>query len=274
MPFLYSAIAAFLIIFGSSASAQHPIGVVLSDELPLPYVNISVLHSSLRTVSDLDGKFFLDLSQAHREDTVAISYVGYQTMLIRVSEFLDLGDTKVISLTEEVLELSEVVVAVDQVREKILGNHHAGKLVQVGFSSVGLGDQIGSVIRIKKSPTFIETLHIKTNYITNDSMLFRLNFYEVEKGLPSQKIVTPLITFSSKELLAEAVFDIDLTPYQIVMTDDFFFSLECIENRNPDGKIIFAGSLGHGPIIGKLQEDADWQKHAMFGVGFYLTTKY
>lgn len=80
--------------------------VVDASSEPLPGVNISVIGSDTRTVSDIDGKFLLEV-ESGRQAELAVSYVGFETQRQVVSPSKTFID---ITLKETPSSLNEVVV--------------------------------------------------------------------------------------------------------------------------------------------------------------------
>ena len=80
-------------------------------------------------------------------------------------------------------------------------------------------------------------------------MKFRLNFYDLNDGLPHNKIIADQIIFPIKTTSGK--FILDLRQYDIRVNDDFFVSLELIENfgqKDKRGVLFSAGFLG-SPFI-------------------------
>jgi hypothetical protein len=85
-------------------------GLVLNaqDDLPLDNVNIVNLNKVRGTITQSDGRFSI---RAEVNDTLYFSYIGFQTINVRVTEdWLKYGDVT-ISMTEKGIALEEVVVA-------------------------------------------------------------------------------------------------------------------------------------------------------------------
>ena len=99
-----------LLIFASSGLAQSwkVTGRVIdvTDETPLPFVNITIEGSRYGTSTDLDGYFELDIS-GERAD-LNFSYIGFQSKTVPVSSKSQQPLT--VRLREDVDELPEVVV--------------------------------------------------------------------------------------------------------------------------------------------------------------------
>ena len=94
------------LVFISSVHAQQSVsGKVLSDGLPLVGANVVVKDTKILSVTDFDGKF--KLSAPNDAKVLVVSYVGYQTKEVQISE----GEI-IVNLVEEVGQLKEVIVSV------------------------------------------------------------------------------------------------------------------------------------------------------------------
>lgn len=83
-----------------------PIGGIVVDNAgnPLIGVNILVKGTGLGTITDVDGRFNLDVED--RNKTLVISYIGYQTIEVPIN-----GRSEIrITLAEDISQLNEVVV--------------------------------------------------------------------------------------------------------------------------------------------------------------------
>jgi len=95
------------------------------DNLPLIGVNVLVAGTSTGTVTDLDGKYAL---QVNSGDVIEFSYTGYSTQSVTIANQTEVN----ITLTEGAL-LDEVVVVGYGTRKK---SHNTGAIAQVGGEDV------------------------------------------------------------------------------------------------------------------------------------------
>ncbi|MAX72019.1 MAG: hypothetical protein CMC76_13140, partial [Flavobacteriaceae bacterium] len=93
-------------------------GVVLDKETnaPIPYVNISILESTIGTSSDDDGSYSINIKEDDIDKKIHLSSLGYSDTMLTVSSFLKL---KTIFLKPLIEELDEVVIA-KKFEEKLL----------------------------------------------------------------------------------------------------------------------------------------------------------
>ncbi len=241
---------------------------------PLPYVNIGIINRDVGTVSDVDGKFRISLDDRFNDDSLRISMVGYQTRVFKVTEFKSfiVGNPE-IKLLELTQELQPLVVSEKRLKEEILGNRTESKKFRGGFTNSDLGNELGIVVKVKKGGTFIKAFNAFIVSNTSDSMKFRLNFYNLKDGLPNERIVADQIIFPIKTNTGKFV--LDLRQYDIKVKDDFFVSLELIENfgqKDKRGVLFSAGFLG-SPFITRETSQGQWKKFRGVSLGFNITVQ-
>lgn len=241
---------------------------------PVPYVNIGILNKDKGTVSNENGKFTLEIPETFIHDTIRITSLGYEAKLFVVKEFIEeIEENKNISLSEEEIELNQVVVADKELKEKVIGNKTKSKMMRGGFNNSELGNELGVKVKIKRSPTYIDKFHANVTSNTGEQMKFRLNFYSINKGMPGDKIINESVIFDID--VKEGDFTLDLSKYNIVVEDNFFLTIELIENNGPPESEVFfsAGLLGNATVT-RLTSQAKWEKLGMIGIGFSVTSEY
>ena len=241
---------------------------------PVPYVNIGILNRDKGTVSNEKGEFSLEIPIEFVNDTIKISSIGYETRIFIAKEFIKtLKENKTITLSEKIIELNEVVVSNKKLKENDLGNKTKSKMMRGGFRNAELGNELGIKIKIKKSPTYITKFHANVTSNTGEKMKFRLNFYSMEKGLPKEKLIKQNIIFSIDS--KEGEFTLDLSKYNLVVEEDFYLTMELIENEgNKESEVFFSAGLLGNATVTRLTSQAEWKKFGSIGIGFSLTSEY
>lgn len=241
---------------------------------PVPYVNIGILNRDKGTVSNEKGEFSLEIPTEFINDTIKISSIGYETKIFIANEFTKaLDENRSISLSEKVIELNEVVVSNKKLKEKVLGNKTKSRMMRGGFRNAELGNELGIKIKIKKSPTYITKFHANVTSNTGEKMKFRLNFYNIKKGLPNEKLTSQNIIFQIDS--KEGDFTLDLSEYNIIVENNFFLTMELIENEgNKENEVFFSAGLFGNATVTRLTSQAEWKKLGSIGIGFSLTTEY
>ncbi|PCH66436.1 MAG: hypothetical protein COC01_07960 [Bacteroidetes bacterium] len=243
-----------------------------NSKVVLPYVNLGIVGKNVGTVSDINGNFKIELDAKYDNDTMRISTVGYKSVVFKVSQFKnEIHKNPILQLVQDVVELKQVVVLGKKLKEKILGNTTESRSIMAGFASNELGNEIGVVIKIKKSPTIIKKFNVSIAHNEYESLKFRVNFYDLKNGLPNKNILNENIIVTGQK--KEGKITVDLRDYNIVVEDDFFVSLEWIEDLGENGLFFSAGFFG-SPTISRQTSQGDWKKIGNVNMGFNVTVKY
>lgn len=238
----------------------------------LPYVNIGVVGKNIGTVSDENGNFKLVVPTGHADDLLRISMLGYVARDFKVSEAESLlAKNKSIELAPDTIEMEQMVISNKKAKEKVLGNKTESKNTSVGFSDNILGHEIGMIMKIKKSPSQLKTFTASIASENNKPVKMRLNFYSIKNGLPDKLLINQNIIVTTPVNNDKLV--VDLTPYNIMVQDDFFVGLEWIESAPGHGVMFSAGLLAK-PLIVRATSQGTWEKIGVVGVGFTVNSIY
>lgn len=257
----------------TSATAQTLKGTLKDARTgePLPYVNIGVVKKGIGTVSDENGKFNLPVPEGHSADTIRISMIGYAALDYTVAGLAKrLHGNSGITMNEQATQLKEIVVTNRKQKEKLLGNKTQSQGVTAAFTTNKLGNEVGMIMRIKGSPTLLKTFNASIASDKNPPVKMRLNFYNVKKGLPNELIIKENIIIEAPR--SSGLLTVDLSPYNIMVDDDFFVTLEWIEDA--PGRVSFSAALLATPIISRGTSQDEWTKTTIAGIGFTVDTTY
>lgn len=266
-------IALLLLLNIAGAQAQVFEGIVkdAKNNEVLSYVNVGIVGKAIGTVTDNNGHFSLTLNN-NGSDSLRISMIGYLPKSFLVSDFIkNYSPGEIISLSPFSQQLAEVVIKSAKLKQVVLGNTTQSKSADAGFTSGKLGNEIGIVIKIKKSPTYLKQFNASLAHAASDSVKLRLNFYSVVNGLPDKILQQQNIFVTVKK--GDDKVTIDLTPYQIVVEDKFFVSLEWIQNARGHG-LMFSASLFGSSIISRETSQARWEKIGIASIGFNVDASY
>lgn len=238
----------------------------------LAYVNIGIVNKNTGTVSDVKGKFQLQLDNKLDAETMKLSMIGYKSLSFKVIDFKKaVIENPIIYLEKNVSELKEIVIKNKNLQTGILGNVLDKKTVSAGFVNNVLGNEIGIIVKLKSKPTFIEAFRAIVDYNKYKELKFRLNFYDLKKGLPNNTILQDNIIVTSTIKKGELI--IDLNDYNIMVNEDFFVSIELIEGLG-EGGLHFLADYSGSPIITRATSQGKWNKVDELSFGFTLIAKY
>ncbi|MBU3024092.1 carboxypeptidase-like regulatory domain-containing protein [Zobellia galactanivorans] len=194
---------------------------------PLSYVNIGIKNKTVGTVSNQNGLFNLSLNdKVTKNDTVVFSFIGYRTERYLISELNDKNN--IILLQPEYTELDEVVVSSKKIKlkSKKIGRTSKGLgLTHMNFYSYyekdvddRLSKERGMKLKIRRN-CHIKDLNFKITSNDFTSLKFRVNFYKIEDGLPTELLIEKNIVFEIKDNFL-GWFKVDLKPYEIYLKED------------------------------------------------------
>ena len=250
---------------------------------PLAYVNIGIKNKTVGTVSNNNGLFKLSLNdKVSSKDTVVFSFIGFKTEKYLISELNELK--KPILLQPKNMELEEVVVSSKKIKlkSKKIGRTSKGLgLFHSNFYSYyekdvddRLSKERGMKLKLRRN------CHIKDlnfNITSNDfkSLKFRVNFYKIKDGLPTDLIVQENIVFEIKDNFL-GWFTVDLEPYEIFFNKeikDVAVTIQWLESVKANEKskyfaISTASSPTHTAYFREKAMDS-WNKGGQ-NLSFYL----
>lgn len=240
---------------------------------PLPYVNIGLLNKNIGTVSDETGYFELEVNtEQNSRDTLRFSMIGFETKSYTLNDFINQNEIEVY-LTEKSTALDEVILSSKRknYQTKILGNKTTSKALYAAFTSNKLGNEMGFIVRARKHPMILKKFNI--SLVENDygPIKFRLNIYDVLNGLPNKTLLMDNIFIETEE--SSGIVSLDLTPYEIILDQDFFIAIEWIEDLGP-GKLYFSGGFFGAPLFAREVSQGTWEKIGTASVGMNVEVRY
>lgn len=241
----------------------------------LQYVNIGIIAKNIGTVTNEEGEFKIELNPSFDKDSIRVSMIGFKSKIYKVSDFKKMFDARkvLIELKEDSFLLHEVVIRESKkTKTKILGNTTETKNVIAGFGSNQLGTEVGIRIKIRKSPTRLKKFN---TYIVNnayDTLVFRINVYNIKNEMPDQKLLKENIIITTT--IKSGKLTIDLTPYNIIVFGDFVISLEWIKDLGNTNELQFSASILRGNIYFRKTSDCNWIKESIIGIGFNVEAEY
>jgi hypothetical protein len=133
-----------------------------------------------------------------------------------------------------------------------------------------LGNEIGIKVKINKKPTFIEAFQAIVDYNKFENLKFRINIYGLKKGFPDRNLLSENIIATSQ--VKKGLMTIDLAEYNLMVSDDFFISIELIEQLGTGGLHFLADYAG-SPIITRAASQGQWNKQGKLSFGFSVVVK-
>ncbi len=237
----------------------------------IAYANIGIVNQNLGTVTNQNGEFSLIIDERFDYSDIKISSIGFVSMVLKVSEFKKLlSQNKIITLEKAVDQLKEIVIRNKKLKCAMLGNTLGKKVVSAGFVNNILGNEIGIKIKINQKPTFVDAFQAVVDYNKFENLKFRINIYSIKNGLPDENLLTENIIATSQ--IKKGLMNIDLSQYDIMVIEDFFISIELIEQLG-NGGLHFLADYKGTPIITRATSQGKWNKQVQLSFGFSVVVR-
>lgn len=258
-----------------SFSQNNLVGQVLNAQTKeeLTYVNIGLVDKNLGTVSDDSGFFELEVDALQYPNAILrFSMIGFENQDFKLKEFID-KQVLTVTLKEKATVLKEVIVSKKRTefQTKILGNKTNSQLIYASFTTNKLGNEMGFVVRKRKNPMILKKFNLSLVENNYGLIRFRLNFYDIKEGFPKNTLLKENIIVETD--ISKGIVSKDLTPYEIVIDQDFFVSIEWIEDLGP-GKLFFSGGFFGAPLIAREVSQGKWSKVGTASVGMNIEVRY
>ncbi len=270
----------FLITLSLGVFAQDQYkGIVIDSESKesLPFVNIGIVNKGIGTVSNIDGKFYLDINMSmfSNDDVLQFSSVGYKTIQLKISE-INFDDTlfQKVAMQPEAMQLNEAVVSAKYLKQKsdeIIGFSYASKNKYGYWKGDGsLGAELVTRIDLGKKKHYLKDFHFYVNENYSDSVLVRINVYKGGTIYPEEKLlqknVTKMIGKSSGKVT------VDLRSYNLIVNEDFSIGLELLEVYGKRVGLVLAADYRPSTSYRRYVSQGQWKTFRGDAMTFYLNT--
>lgn len=270
-----SLLLALLISF--SAKSQKLRGVVVNSETeePLSFVHIGVVGKNVGLISDDEGQFELDLSKFDKDDDIVFSMISYETLVIARPEShqRDL----VIKLKPIFYEMEMVEIAADRkIKSTRLGRYRSTKTTtgEGGTEEFGFGGEWGIRIVFPGKSYYLKDINFHTRFNTVDSVLYRLNVYEIDDGLPGRsKLGQEIYTRSYS---GDKWISANIVSHGIKIDKDVIVTFELVRIwYNPVGtnQLFYSHGKGYeeGSSYSRESSHDRWMKNERGPIAMYVT---
>lgn len=141
-----------LFVIGVTAGwAENIRGIILDDKgAPLPYASVCVKHRGVGCLSDSLGRFDLKGRRILPDDTLTVSYIGYEPFEVVIKE-IDEENKGRIMLSSLATKLNEVIVYPSgKIKKKTKGKKHEWALIKSYLDGEMAGECFGYEFHAKK----------------------------------------------------------------------------------------------------------------------------
>lgn len=216
-----------LVLLSLSVQSQVEYTGTVVDELsglPLPYANVGIQNTQSGTVSDEKGRFILQ--HTSNSDSLVISYIGYQPLAVAL-QTVEQNPTLYLSPQEQ--QLTDVTItSKSYAKEVLLGVRNVrGRGTSIAIGNPQLGTEIAAHIKVSRE-TLIDSVHFVLNHAKGDSLLMRLNIYDMSTGSVGKRILTSDVIIQERQ--RKGIFSFDLTPYSLIAQNDVLVAVEWLRD--------------------------------------------
>lgn len=262
-----------------------------SDKSPIAYANIGILGSETGTNSSEEGTFSLNIPSSLNDKTLSVFLIGYEDFKIPVKEFVQRvnANNNTIQLYKKATQLNEVIIKPIQLTPARLGNYIVCKNDEGGLPFPFYIDEkkkkngkikreadtlteVGTLMKVKKKKTYIDSITINVGKCTHDEILYRINIYELKNGEPQIILKEPIYIRKKKDEIGK-VLKLDLTDKNLVVNNNFIVSIERVKDLGA-GEFNICGSLSGSPgylRIASYQSSFIKIPLISFGIAAYVT---
>jgi hypothetical protein len=231
---------------------------------PLAFVNIGVVGKALGTVSNEQGQYGLAFQEELAADTVRVSYMGYQPQLLTLRL---LQSQPNLALSAAAVALAEVRVQASRRawRDRTLGFMGNSETTTLHLDAKDLGAETGTVIYLKRKPTKVLRANFNVAYNRVGNVTLRVNLYRLDaKGRPTnEKLLQREVIL--RTAATHGPISVDLVADNLVLTEDFFLSLEWVGGANAEALhdgVAFSAGIGYADndIYYRATSQARWER--------------
>lgn len=204
----------------------------------LEYVSIGIIDKTIGTISDKNGDFTLQIKEnlLKDNDSLRFSMIGYHSKTFSIMEFEKTTKPEnpfIIYLSEKVEKIGEVVISTKKLETKEVGTtKKSARTGLVNFAifdipNQNLGSEIGRKFNINHENTLLTKYKFYLYHNEFDTIKFRVNVYSIKRLKPHKNLLTENIFIEINDKKT-GWFEIDLTPYEILVSDDIVISIEWV----------------------------------------------
>ncbi len=234
----------FLILIPFCASyAQELSGKVIDAETsnPLAYVHIGIFNRNMGVISRENGEFQIDLSKAGKNENLSFSIIGYETKSIPINNIHKSNMT--VKLQPKVYVLPEIVINNSEIVDiEKFGRYEPTKFTtgQSGPDKYGFGGEWGLQICHDNKTYQVKKVSFHVRFNTMDSVLFRINIYNIKDSLPGESLLKKEVFVTSHK--RQHWITADLTSQNLVISNDVIVTFELIRiwySNKGDNELFF-----------------------------------
>jgi hypothetical protein len=262
-----------LLLLPFTTNCQELAGIIVDHQTkePIGYANIAIIRKGIGTVADGSGIFTIRISKDNLNDTLTVSAIGYERLIVNVNDMLNIKRLDTLWLSTKYYEIPVVSVKPVKYKIKFFGNKGNNKNIKAKFENDELGYEIG-VNFSTNDQIRIQSLNLSIAECTYDSVFLRLNVYEKDSKENYRNILaSPIyLTLQNTEIKKNVI--IDLSSKNINISGDCLVTLEHIKYLGEGSLWLSASLFSNSKTLYRKTSLAPWQE-IPFGIGIGITVK-
>ena len=205
----YFIISTLIISLSIHAQIQLKGNAKDSNNLAIPYCSIGMKNSEIGAITDENGNFSIEIPENNTQNEIVFEAAGYDEKIVSVK---DLQQNSTIILHEKSINLNEVLVKTEQMKDKIIGQKTRPMLT---FSKM-FDENVPTIEQGNIFDIYPKTkLNAYNFYIIPSSkfeeITLKINIYSVKNGLPSESLLDENIIYKTTTTAWQKI---DLSPYK------------------------------------------------------------
>ena len=205
----YFIISTLIISLSIHAQIQLKGNAKDSNNLAIPYCSIGMKNSEIGAITDENGNFSIEIPENNTQNEIVFEAAGYDEKILSVK---DLQQNSTIILHEKSINLNEVLVKTEQMKDKIIGQKTRPMLT---FSKM-FDENVPTIEQGNIFDIYPKTkLNAYNFYIIPSSkfeeITLKINIYSVKNGLPSESLLDENIIYKTTTTAWQKI---DLSPYK------------------------------------------------------------
>ena len=205
----YFIISTLIISLSIHAQIQLKGNAKDSNNLAIPYCSIGMKNSEIGAITDENGNFSIEIPENNTQNEIVFEAAAYDEKIVSVK---DLQQNSTIILHEKSINLNEVLVKTEQMKDKIIGQKTRPMLT---FSKM-FNENVPTIEQGNIFDIYPKTrLNAYNFYIIPSSkfeeITLKINIYSVKNGLPSESLLDENIIYKTTTTAWQKI---DLSPYK------------------------------------------------------------
>ncbi len=264
-----------IFIFINHAHAQEYSGRLTDNKTgtPLEYASIGIIGTSIGTVSNEHGVFAISLPKEYEEDTLRVSHLGYEPFTMQLSDFKSQYDKQniIIELQQKTEHIDEIIVRTTKASVKKLGNDFPPKRSWSSFGN-GLGYEVATLMKLNNSPVFIDSAEISIIEHNYDSLICRVNIYEMNDTTIGKNIISQAYKLVvHKNEITDKIY-LDISHLNLRVENDFLLSMEVL-NESPSTSIKYVSKRRGEQSYVRFASEGYWERSNLkLGICCYVSS--